>query len=174
MPTVLAESSANSKDVSAQDEALLPIVRKFAELRVGQVTSTMIIGDFVRRGIAPLQRRSRPLWETRQGTGSHVSSEMLKGKMLFLISGVQYDLPTGNFSLLDRIVRGDGVPLLPGCNAYGLQGTEFLDPLPVPRATVRGRSRKAHPMDRDIKLSAYHITTPVTPTNAHVPPHTLS
>ena len=35
------------------------------------------------------------------------------------------------------------MPLLPECNAYGLQGTEFLDPLPVPRVTVRGRSWKA-------------------------------
>ena len=31
------------------------------------------------------------------------------------------------------------MPLMPECNAYGLQGTEFLDPLPVPWATVRGR-----------------------------------
>ena len=32
------------------------------------------------------------------------------------------------------------MPLMPRCNAYGLQGTEFLDLPPVPRATVRGKS----------------------------------
>ena len=29
---------------------------------------------------------------------------------------------------------------MPQCNAYGLQGTEFLDPPPVARATARERS----------------------------------
>ena len=53
-----------------QDEALLPIIRRFTELRNNQVTCTMITGDFVQRGIAPLQRRSQPLWETRQEMGA--------------------------------------------------------------------------------------------------------
>ena len=86
------------------------------------------------------RRRPQPLWETYQGIGSHISPEMLKGKMHFLLPGEWYDLPTVDFSLLDRIARGDVTPLMPGCNAYGLQGNEFLDPPPVPRATVRGRS----------------------------------
>ena len=140
VPTAPAESLANSKDPNAQDEALLPIVKKFEKLRNSQVTGAMIVGDFMRRRIAPLQRRPRSLWETRQETGSHTSPGILKGKMHFLLSGERYDLSVGDFSLLDRIERGDAVPLMPRCNAYGLQGTEFLDPLPVPRATVRGRS----------------------------------
>ena len=32
------------------------------------------------------------------------------------------------------------MPPMPRCNAYGLQGTEFLDPPPVPRAMARERS----------------------------------
>ena len=28
---------------------------------------------------------------------------------------------------------------MPRCNTYGLQGTEFLDPPPVPKPTARGR-----------------------------------
>ena len=80
------------------------------------------------------------LGETHQEAEPHASLEMLKGKMHFLLPGERYDLPAGDFSLLDRVARGDAVPLMPGYNAYGLQGTKFLDPLSVPRATVRGRS----------------------------------
>ena len=42
VPTAPAESLANSRDVSAQDEALLPIVRKFEELRDSQVTGAIM------------------------------------------------------------------------------------------------------------------------------------
>ena len=104
----------------------------------------MITGDFVRRGIAPLQRRSQPLWETRPEMGSWVSPELLKGKMFFLLSKAPYDLPPGVLSLLDRPEGGNVAPPKPRCNTYGLQGTEFLDPLPVPKqTTARGRSLTA-------------------------------
>ena len=73
--------------------------------------------------------------------GTRVSSKLLRGKMAFLIPGVPYCLPPGVLSLLDRPEGGDVVPPMPQCNAYGLQGTEFLDPLPVPRqSTATGRS----------------------------------
>ena len=85
VPTAPAESLANSRDLSSQDEALLPIIRRFTELRNSQVTCAMITRDFVRRGIAPLQRRSQPLWETCQEIGSWVSPGLLKGKMFFLL-----------------------------------------------------------------------------------------
>ena len=76
--------------------------------------------------------------------GSWVSPRLLKGKMYFLLPGVPYDLSPGVLSLLDRPEGGDVVPPMPRCNAYGLQGTEFLDPLPVPRqSTARGRSLMA-------------------------------
>ena len=143
MPTAPAESLANSRDINSQDEALLPIIRRFTELRDSQVTCAMITGDFVRRGIAPLQCRSQPLWETRQEIGSRISPEMLKGKMFFLLPRERYDLPPGDFSLLDRSARGDAVPPMPRCNAYGLQGTEFLDPPSVPWAMARERDRKS-------------------------------
>ena len=114
------------------------------ELRDSQVTSDMITGDFVWRGIAPLQRRSQPLWEARQEMGTRVSPRLLNGKMYFLFPGVPYDLPPGVLSLLDRPEGGDVVPPMPRCNAYGLQGTEFLDPTPVPKqTTARGRSLMA-------------------------------
>ena len=93
----------------------------------------MITGDFVRRGIAPLQRRPQPLWEVRQKMGTRVSSKLLRGKMAFLLPGVPYCLPPGVLSLLDRPKGGDVVPPMPQCNAYGLQGTEFLDSPPVPK-----------------------------------------
>ena len=60
--------------------------------------------------------------------------------MFFLLPGERYDLLPRDFSLLDRSTRGDAMPPMPRCNAYGLQGTEFLDPPPVPRATARERS----------------------------------
>ena len=41
VPTAPAETLANSRDGS-QDEALLPIIRKFTELRNSQVTGAMI------------------------------------------------------------------------------------------------------------------------------------
>ena len=50
--------------------------------------------------------------------GTRVSPGLLKGKMFFL---------------LDRPAGGDVVPPVPRCNAYGLQGTKFLDPPPVPK-----------------------------------------
>ena len=53
--------------------------------------------------------------------------------MAFLIPGVPYCLSPGVLSLLDRPEGGDVVPPMPRCNAYGLQGTEFLDSLPVPK-----------------------------------------
>ena len=63
------------------------------------------------------QHRPQPFWETHQGIGSHILPEMLKGKMHFLLPGERHDLPAGDFSLLDRIARGDAVPLMPRCNA---------------------------------------------------------
>ena len=62
---------------------------------------------------------------------------LLKGKMFFLLLKVSHDLPPGVHSLLDR-PKGENVsPPMPRCNAYGLQGTEFLDPPLVPRTTAR-------------------------------------
>ena len=53
--------------------------------------------------------------------------------MLFLIPGVPYHLLLGVRPLFDS--PGDGVVLtpMPQCNAYGLLGTQFLDPPLVPR-----------------------------------------
>ena len=119
VPTAPAESLANSRDISSQDEALLPIIRRFMELRDSQVTGAMIIGDFVRRGIAPPQRRPQPLWETCQAIRPRVSPEMLKGMMPFLLPRERHDLPPGDFSLLDRSARGDATPPMPQCNAHG-------------------------------------------------------
>ena len=131
-------------DVSSQDEALLLIIRRFTELRDSQVTCAMITGDFIRWGISPLQRRPQPLWETCQEMGIWVSPELLKGKLLFFLSRAPYDLPPRVLSLLDRPEGGDVMPPMPRCNAYGLQGTEFLDPPPVPKqTTARGRSLMA-------------------------------
>ena len=75
-----AESLANSRDVSSQDEALLPAIRRLAELRDSKVTCAMTTGDFIRRGIAPLQRRPQPLWEVRQEMGTRVSSKLQIGR----------------------------------------------------------------------------------------------
>ena len=55
--TAPAENLANSKDMSSQDESLLPAIERLIELRDSKVTCAMITGDFIRRGIAPLQRR---------------------------------------------------------------------------------------------------------------------
>ena len=67
VPTAPVEGLANSKDVSSQDEALLPAIRRLAELRDDNVTCAMITGDFIRRGIAPLQCMPQPLWEVKIG-----------------------------------------------------------------------------------------------------------
>ena len=76
--------------------------------------------------------------------GTRVSSKLLRGKMAFLLPGVPYCLMPGFRSLLDCPEGGDVMPPMPRCNAYGLQGTEFLDPLPVPRQSIsRGRSLRA-------------------------------
>ena len=48
VPSAPAESLANSRDVSSQDEALLPVIRRLTELRESQLTCTMITGDYVR------------------------------------------------------------------------------------------------------------------------------
>ena len=49
VPTAPTERLANSKDVSSQDESLLPAIRRLAELRDSNVTCAMITGDFIRR-----------------------------------------------------------------------------------------------------------------------------
>ena len=69
-----------------------------------------------------------------------MSLRLLKGNMFFLLPKVSYDLSPGVFSLLDRPEGGKVTPLMPRCNTYGLQGTEFLDPPPVLKSTARGRS----------------------------------
>ena len=48
VPTAPDESLANSRDVSSQDEALLPAISWLAELRDSKVTCAMITGDFIR------------------------------------------------------------------------------------------------------------------------------
>ena len=113
MPTAPVESLANSKDVSSQDEALLPAIERMTELRDNKVTCAMITGDFIRRGIAPLKRRPQPLWEARLKMGTLVPSKPLGMKMAFLILGVPYCLPSGVHSLLDRPEGGDVVPPMP-------------------------------------------------------------
>ena len=76
--------------------------------------------------------------------GTLVPSKPLGRKMAFLIPGVPYCLSPVVLSLLDNPEGGDVMPPMPRCNAYGLQGTEFLDPLPVARqSTARRRSLTA-------------------------------
>ena len=102
---------------------------------------TAIAGDFVQRGIAPLQRRPQPLWETRLKMGFLLSQKMWEEKMSFLIPGEPHHLPRGVSPLFDG--PGDAIARasMPSCNAYGLLGTQFLDPLPVPKESGAHGSR---------------------------------
>ena len=56
--------------------------------------------------------------------------------MLFLIPGVPHHLPPGVCPLFDGPGDGAVSTPMPQCNAYGLLGTQFLDPLSVPMETV--------------------------------------
>ena len=80
--------------------------------------------------------RSQSLWEIRQKMGILLPWKEWGKSMLFLIPAVSYHLPLGVRPLFDS--PGDGVilTLMPQCNTYGLLGTQFLDPLPVPKHTV--------------------------------------
>ena len=69
-PYYPAERLAHSKERSSQGEALVPVINRLAALRARGVTGAMILADFLRRGIAPLQFWSRPLWELTQVGGS--------------------------------------------------------------------------------------------------------
>ena len=132
-PSSPAERLANSKEVSSQDPALLPVIERMTELHNRKLTCTTITGNFIRHGIAPFQHRPQPLWEIRQKMGILLPWKKWRENMLFLIPGVPHHLPPGVCPLFDGL--GDGVALtsMPPCNAYGLPGTQFLDPLPVPK-----------------------------------------
>ena len=56
LPSSPTEHLANSREVSSQDPALLPIIERMTELRQKKLTCTAIAGDFIRRVIALLQR----------------------------------------------------------------------------------------------------------------------
>ena len=63
VPSVPAERLAYSRRLSPHEAELAPAVLHLAELRGKGLTGPMIVGDFIRRGIAPLQHRHHPLWE---------------------------------------------------------------------------------------------------------------
>ena len=100
----------------------------------------MIFGDSVWRGIAPLQDRPRPLWK-----GYHkkwASDKLLKDKSVLFGRDTRYELPAGYTPLPGRLEGGAFESRLPPCNAYGLQDTEFLDPLPAPRSPSNPQKQK--------------------------------
>ena len=113
-----------------------PIIERMTKLRNRKLTCTAITGDFIRRGIAPLQRRSQPLWEIRQKMGILLSWAKWGKSMLFLIPGVPYFLPPNVCPLFEGPGDGAVSTPMPPCNAFGFLGKQFLDPLPVPKESV--------------------------------------
>ena len=67
----------------------------------------MIVGDFVRRGIAPLKHRHRPLWELNQVCGSvprrkyHMPVVHLTTCMSFLQPGTNHVMKEGIVPLFE-------------------------------------------------------------------------
>ena len=80
VPTAPAESLANSRDISSQDEALLPIIKMFAELRDSQVSGAKIAGDFVRRGNRPSTTQAPTAIEDPPGDRITNTARYAKGK----------------------------------------------------------------------------------------------
>ena len=107
MPSAPAERLAYSCWLSQQEAALAPAIHRLTELRRQGLTGPMIVGDFVRRGIAPLKHRHRPLWELNQVCGSvprrkyHMTMVHLTTCMTFLQPGTNHVMKEGIVPLVE-------------------------------------------------------------------------
>ena len=110
----------------------------------------MILADFLHRGIAPLQFRSRPLWELNQVGSSLPRSRFHLTETTWALS-MGYILPWVPFEFQDETLplfedpAADGIrSSMPECNEYRVAGTTKVEPPPVPktRSLQGGRPRE--------------------------------
>ena len=100
----------------------------------------MIMGDFIQRGIAPVQHRQRPLWELNQVCGSvprkkyHMTVAHLTTCMTFFQPGTNYVMKEGIAPLFDDPLADEVRLSMPLCNEYGVAGISTVVPSPMPRA----------------------------------------
>ena len=62
IPTEPAVKSSGWEHDELRDARLAPLVERMQELKAAGLTGAMVAKEFIRRRIAPLQRRSRPVW----------------------------------------------------------------------------------------------------------------
>ena len=67
LPTAPAVKSSGWEHDELRDARLAPLVERMQELRAAKLTGAMVAKEFIRRRIAPLQRRSRPVWRITGG-----------------------------------------------------------------------------------------------------------
>ena len=109
----------------------------------------MIVGDFVRRGIAPLKHRHRPLWELNQVCGSvprrkyHMTMAHLTTCMTFLQSGTNHVMKEGIVLMFEDSLADEVRLAMPLYNEYGVAGTSAIIPPPAPREGRRRPEREA-------------------------------
>jgi len=116
---------------AADEEALLGIIVRIAELRDYGLTTSMVLGDYLRRRLAPLRDRGRAAWmytgdtdfgRTQIGADSNLSPDGMDILVKVLVGSKpgSYHLPRPDLALCDNAARGDIIATLPECDAWGI------------------------------------------------------
>ena len=96
------------------------------------MTATMVVGDYLRRRLAPLRDRGRPAWRytgdtyfgrTQIGADSNLTPDVVDTLVRVLLgakSGVSY-LPRPDLALCDEANRDAIIALFPEFDAWGVR-----------------------------------------------------
>ena len=116
----------------ADEDDLVGALVRISDLRDHGLTASMVLGDYLRRRLAPLRDRGRAAWmytgdmdfgRTQTGADSNLLSGVLDTMMKVLLGskpGV-YHLPRPDLALCDNATRDDIIAMLPEFDAWGVR-----------------------------------------------------
>jgi hypothetical protein len=117
------------------DRRLAPVWARLVRMKNAKLTAPMVVREFVRRRIAPLQRHSRPMWTFFGKTDSirlQVPSLPPKtlGAMLKLLTGdpAPAALPEDGSLLYNCSNKESFLKLVPPCDEWGLRPKGLVGP----------------------------------------------
>lgn len=146
-PDVAAVKRPDWTDLSPQDSALGDVVDRIKSLASDGLTGHMVAGDFLRRRLVPLQKRSHPAWEYARDDDA---TRLHPGRRHNLRTKAYKDLmqelfvPNTVSELLDVVdalhnsdARASILAEMPRCNALGIMEEMAFSPRYAFRAGLR-------------------------------------
>jgi hypothetical protein len=163
LPAGLARANKKAwEDEPAADSRMQEVLSRITGLGAQGLTATMVVGDYLRRRLAPLRERGRPAWmytgvtdhgRTAAGPGSNFTSDTVHGILKVLLGSKvgASDLPRPDLALCANSFRDEIRRTLPEFDGRGIKVRDPAEPareLRIPGAAAGESATAANPEAR--------------------------